>query len=116
MRMPRVRFTVRKMMLVVAIVSLALAIAVEADRVERFRENLRGVAQQYSRDEAWNQNLEAESLESAPRAQAFVAVVAEFEQVLRDLPRSHETNAEDELCTQRRQAAGTKQAPGGGRG
>ena len=38
MRMPRVRFTVRRMMLAVAIIAITLGVGIEACRLKRFRE------------------------------------------------------------------------------
>ena len=67
MRIPPVRFTVGRMMIAVAAVSIALGIAVEGDRMEWFREDCLCAAERHGRDEFSNQQLAESSLSNAER-------------------------------------------------
>ena len=65
MRMPRVRFTVRRMMVGVAVVAIGMGIGVEADRLLRIREDCLATADRHSRDELQSRKFAASCFESA---------------------------------------------------
>jgi tetratricopeptide (TPR) repeat protein len=65
MRFFRVRFTVRRIMAVVAVLALVLGVSVEAIRLKRQRDKFRSLAAQYGQLEARSRRLEQRSIETA---------------------------------------------------
>lgn len=65
MRLPRVRFTVRRMMMVVAVLALVLGLSVEAIRLRRARSNFLKLASENDQNERLFRLLEASRLSMA---------------------------------------------------
>jgi tetratricopeptide (TPR) repeat protein len=72
MRLPRVRFTVRRIMAVVAVISLVLGVSIEAFRLRRQRETYLRLVTEHKLQEGHYQLLEQSELEMAAFDESFL--------------------------------------------
>ena len=102
MRIPRVRFTLRRMLFAIAIISAALRIAIEAERVCRFRDQCFLVANAHETHEAANREYTRFFFGHVQDAERVADSVSEYERLLLNLQRPQIPSQEDEMHAWRR--------------